>query len=177
MKVLLTGTSGSGKSAVGSELKKRGFDVVNTDQDVFSGLSIAYWRSRATGQGIDMPWPPPKNWHNENDWIWRINVLRQRLDSSDKPMVFACGDSRNKQDAYSLFDKIFVLTASNAVLRKRIQSRTDNYFGKTDEEFNWIVNQNKVIVDEVSKADGIIIDASMPLNQVVDEILVRLHRS
>jgi hypothetical protein len=137
MKVLVTGTSGSGKSTIGKELKKRGFDVIEADQDVFNDLSIAYWKNKVTGEGVNMPWPPPKNWHNENDWVWRVDVLKQRLDSSDNSIVFACGDSRNKQEAYSLFDKIFVLNVSDDMLHERIQSRADNYFGKTDEEFAW----------------------------------------
>jgi broad-specificity NMP kinase len=123
MKILITGTSGTGKSAVGAELKKRGFDVIDTDQDVFNDLSIAYWVSKTTGEGVHMPWPPPEDWHNENDWVWRVNILNQRLDSNNNSIVFACGDSRNKKEAYSLFDKILVLDTEDDVLRERIQAR------------------------------------------------------
>jgi dephospho-CoA kinase len=174
MKILITGTSGSGKSAVGGELQKRGFDVVDTDQDVFNNLSIAYWANKITGKGVDMPWPPPKNWHNENDWVWRIDVLSQRLGSGGNLTVFACGDSRNKEDTYSLFDKIFVLSAKDDILRERVQSRIDNYFGKNDEELTWIIDQNKTIVEEVSNSGGIVVDANQPLDRVVDDILDRL---
>ena len=176
MKILITGTSGSGKSAVGKELKKRGFDVIDTDQDVFTDLSIAYWISKKTGKGVDMPWPPPKNWHNENDWIWRTEVLKQRLDSSNSPIVFAYGDSRNKHEAYSLFDKVFVLSTNDYVLRRRIQSRTDNYFGKSDAEFAWVLDQNRIIAEEVSQAGGALVDASQSIDKVVEELLVKARQ-
>lgn len=175
MKVLITGTSGTGKSTVGAELKERGFDVIETDQDVFNHLSIAYWVSRVTGEGANMPWPPPENWHNENDWMWRVDVLNQRLESSNNSIVFACGDSRNKEEAYPLFDKVIVLNTGDDVLRERIQARADNYFGKSDAEFAWIVDQNKTIVNEVSQVGGITINANQSLNKVVDDILNEVH--
>ena len=122
-----------------------------------------------------MPWPPPENWHNENDWIWRVDVLGERLNASESPTVFACGDSRNKEDSYKLFDKIFVLSAGKDALRERVQTRSDNYFGKSDTEFSWIVDQNKTIADEVSQAGGVVVDANQPLNEVVEVILANLN--
>jgi gluconate kinase len=171
MNVLVTGTSGSGKSAVGKILKERGFDVIEIDTDTFKGLSIAYWRDKSTGQGVNMPWPPPENWHTENDWVWRVNVLSDRLNFVSDSITFACGDSRNKSEAYSLFDKIFVLKVNDDTLGARIQSRNDNYFGKAPSEFKWITEQNKTIANEVRKAGGIVIDANNSINKVVDSIL------
>jgi hypothetical protein len=52
---------------------------------------------------------------------------------------------------------------------------TDNYFGKSSSEFAWIVDQNKIIVNDVSEAGGIIINAGQPLDKVVDDILNEVH--
>jgi adenylate kinase family enzyme len=176
MKVLITGTSGSGKSTVGKKLKTRGFDVIETDTEVFDGLSIAYWKNKDTGKGIDMPWPPPKNWHHENDWVWRVDVLSPRLQSSGKNLVFACGDSRNKQDAFKLFDKIILLKTDDETLRQRISSRKDNYFGKTEHELRWILSQNQIIIKEMKEAGAVFVDATQTLDKVVSDIL-RLVRN
>lgn len=172
MKVLIVGTSGSGKSAAGKELKARGFDVVETDSDIHNGLSIAYWKNRTTGQGVDMPWPPTKYWHEENDWVWRVDVLGHRLLSSSKKHVFACGDARNKQEAFKLFDKIILLKTDDNTLHKRILSRQDNYFGKAEHELAWILSQNQTITKEVEEAGGEMINSTQPLSKVVDDILM-----
>jgi broad-specificity NMP kinase len=171
MRVLIVGTSGSGKSAVCKELKARGYDAIETDTDIFNALSIAYFRDKQSGEGVHMPWPPPKNWHDENDWVWRVDILDQRLQASDKSHVFACGDSRNKNETFKLFDKIFLLKADDKTLRQRILTRGDNYFGKAEDEFAWIIEQNNSLPQEVEAAGGIMIDATQPLIKVVDDIL------
>ena len=38
-------------------------------------------------------------------------------------------------------------------------------------EFAWIFEQNKKIYEEAKHASGIIIDASKPVNEIVDEII------
>lgn len=171
MKILITGTSGSGKSTVGRELKRLGFDVIETDQDTFAGLSIAYWMSKTSGEGVHMPWPPSEGWHNANDWVWRIDILAQRLAAGTGGVVLACGDARNKQEAFSLFDKVFVLTASDRLLRERILARQDNYFGKSEAEFAWVVNQNRLIVDEVLQSGSTPLDANRPPSEIIQDIL------
>jgi broad-specificity NMP kinase len=171
MKVLITGTSGSGKSAVCKELKARGYDAIETDTDIFNDLSIAYFRNKQTGEGIHRPWPSPKNWHDENDWVWRVDVLGQRLRASGKSHVFACGDARNKHEAFKLFDKIILLKTDDETLKQRLMTREDNYFGKAKDELAWIIQQNRTLLEEIEAARGAIVDATQPLDRVVDDIL------
>lgn len=134
-------------------------------------MSIAYWVNRATGEGLDAPWPLPAHWSDTHDWIWRIDVLARRLASSAGGTVFACGDSRNKAEAYRLFDRVFMLHTGDDVLRRRIQGRTGNDFGKSDSEFAWVVRQNRMIREEARQARATISDASRPLTDVVNDIL------
>lgn len=162
------GVQGSGKSAVGKLLKERGYNVIEADIDKHQGTSIAYYIDKASGKGVNMmPRPRPTNWLKEYDWVWRPEVIRRQLAEWPGQTNFVCGDSRNKQEAYHLFDKIFVLSTDDEILRQRLLSRTDNYFGKDPAEFKWIVEQNKILAVEASNAGGIILDAGKPLEQIV----------
>jgi gluconate kinase len=168
---LITGTSGTGKSTIAKSLEKLGYDVIDTDHDYFNGSSIAYWKNKTSSLAVDLPWPPPTNWSDKNDWVWRIDKLKQRLDAINESVIFVCGDSRNKLDSFHLFRKVFVLKADNDTLHKRLQSRTDNLFGQSESEFRWVLGQNKIIVEEVKSAGGIVVDATKPLDQVIKDIL------
>lgn len=177
MNVLITGTSGSGKSAVGQVFRERGFHVIDADHDAFQGMRFAYFKNKASGKPIQKPNPTPKHWSFENDWVWRVQLIQRRLAAGGNQTNFVVGDSRNKEEAYRLFDTIFVLSTDDDTLRQRIHSRQDNHFGKDPEEFAWIMEQNKRIATEVSQAGGVVIDAAKPLNEVVEEILNQVKAS
>jgi len=174
MKILITGTSGSGKSTVGRELIKRGYSAIETDIETYNGTSIACWRNKVTGEWVDMPWPPPQNWFKENDWTWRTSLLLEKLHALPGTLCFACGDARNKDELYPLIDRVFFLQADDETLHHRIQTRSDNYFGKSPSQFKWVTQQNQSIEDEAAKAKGIIIDSSQPIDKIADQILNQL---
>lgn len=121
-----------------------------------------------------MPWPPPENWHNENDWTWRVDVLQHKINENPKENIVVSGDSRNKTEALSLFDRVFVLSADDDTLRHRLETRTDNYFGKSADQLAWVLEENKTIAAEMTKSGAIHIDTNKPVKQVVDEILSKL---
>ena len=174
MNILITGTSGSGKSTIGRALKDLGYGFIEADVDTYHGKSIAYWTSKKTKKGRNMPWPPPENWHNENNWTWRVDVLQQKINEKPKENIFVCGDSRNKTEALHLFDKIFVLSVDDDTLRHRLETRTDNYFGKSADQLAWVLEENKTIVVEMTKFGAIPINTNKPVGQAVDEILSKL---
>ena len=72
MNVLIIGPSGSGKSTIGKALRSKGYNFIEADTDKYQGTSYAYFRNKKTGKGMNMPWPRPKNWSKECDWVWRI---------------------------------------------------------------------------------------------------------
>ena len=175
MNVLITGPSGSGKSALGRLLGARGHHVVHADVDTFGGTSFAYFRSKRTGLGVDAPsWPLPAGWTDEHEWVWRPELIRRQLDDWPGQINFVCGDARNRQEAYGLFDRIFFLATDVETLRRRIAGRRDHDFGKAPHEFAWIVEEHSALVDQARDTGGVIVDASRSLEELADDILGRL---
>ena len=174
--ILITGTSGSGKSTIGKLLKERGYNFIEADSDKYNGTSIAYYRNKKSGEGINMPWPPPKNWADENDWVWRPQVIQELLAANSDKANIVSGDSRNKQEAYHLFDKIFVLSTDDKTLYDRLQKRQGNDFGKDPDEYAWVVKENKTIATDLAKAGATVIDTTKPTEEVVNQIIGHINK-
>lgn len=166
MRVLITGTSGTGKSTIAAALRNRGHQAIETDYEHY----IAYWEHVTTGQRVLMPEPIPTDWFATHHWKWDADTLGAVLERFEGT-VFVCGDSRNKADAFELFDKMFVLRLDDAALIERLTRRTNNPYGKAPEEREWAVADNAATVDQLVRAGATVIDAALPVDNLVDNIL------
>ena len=83
-------------------------------------------------------------------------------------MLFVCGSSRNRDHFLPYFTKVFNLRIDDETMRRRLQERTDNEFGKQPEDVEIMLKLNP---RDEKPAGAIDVDATQPLNQVVDELL------
>ena len=98
-RVLLTGISGTGKSAALAELGRRGCRVVDTDDPG--------WRDyRAYAE-------PPDELHR-GEWLWVEEKIAELLDTDDDRSLFVAGCVRNQSDFYGRFDAVGRRTAPAA---------------------------------------------------------------
>ncbi len=171
--IYVTGISGSGKSAVNDELKKRGYEVHGIDED-----KIAEWYNNKTGklEGHKEPDERTEEWRSQVTY----KVSRERVEeiaqkAVDRP-VFLCGVAENDTELWDLFSKVFALSVDEPTLRHRITTRTSNDFGKLPHELKGILEWNKTGEQEYRKLGAVIIDATQPIEKVVDEILSTLHQ-
>ena len=104
--VLVTGMSGVGKSTALAELARRGFTTVDTD--------CGPWIHVAEGEPL-----------------WREPLIHSLLDRPRKAPLFVQGTVANQARFYSRFDAILLLSAPIEVIFDRLDSRTNNPFGKT----------------------------------------------
>jgi guanylate kinase len=164
MKYLITGSSGSGKSSIVEVLAKRGFSAYDTDSH--DGVSIL--TDKKTGKPVDWP-DPPIDW-DRYSWDWVEDKINELL-ASDR-IVFLAGAVNNQRKFYSVFDKIFVLTLDIETLRHRLLTRTSKDYGKHPEQLAGTLSYHPKLVDQLlSEVNSVAIDASQPLERVVDEIL------
>lgn len=155
---LVEGLSGVGKSSVYEELICRGYTAISTDR------AWAYWANPHTGL-------PGGHIHHDH-WVWDQQKAVSELEKSEPEMLFVCGSSRNRDDFLSYFTKIFNLRIDDDTMRRRLEKRT-----KDDWDFGPEAQEEMTeLMLELNRSDekpagAIDVDATQPLNQVVDELL------
>ena len=167
----VTGLSGTGKSTVLSELLARGNHARGVDED-----SYADWISLASGTPDHYPRDDPRldfhAWQAAHNWVLsprRISVLSRAAARLGKP-VFLCGTADGDASVWQLFNKVLALVADVPTLMRRIDARP-NQFGKAPEELAAILGWQASYETDYRRYGAVIIDATRPLGEVVDEIL------
>lgn len=151
---LVEGVSGTGKTSVCHELRRRGFHAVNGDTD------LAYQGDPLTG----LPTDTALHEHH----LWDIGRVQELVADHSTPLTFFCGGSRNVDRLTDLFDGVFVLQVDRATLEQRLDLRTGDEWGADPDERALVLRLHETGEDV---PDGIAIDATRPLDDVVDEIV------
>ena len=159
---LIEGLSGTGKTSVCEELQRRGYHAVHGDRE------LAYRGDPETGE------PTERGGHEVH--IWDVEKVRAVIADQDEAATFFCGGSRNSAKFIDLFDGVFVLEVDLATLHRRLDQRPDEEWGGgKPTERGLIVRWHQT--KETVPANGIVIDATAPIEDVVDDILRRCHGS
>jgi gluconate kinase len=151
---LVEGLSGTGKSSVYEELVRRGCSAITTDRA---------W-SFSADPNTGLPGGPVRH----DTWMWDRRKALSELESPEPDVLFVCGSSRNRDDFLRYFTKVFNLRIDDETMRRRLQDRTDE---------DWPIGQEGVeLMLELNRRDegpagAIDIDATQPLDRVVDELL------
>jgi broad-specificity NMP kinase len=169
--IYITGISGSGKSTVCEELKRRGYAAFDTDKD---GLAFFYnnktkepLKRRVTAEERTVQWRAQHTWRAE-----RSTFKRLAAQAKDSP-VFICGVTANDgEELWDLFSKVFALVVPNEEqLANRINGRGEDEYGKNPHELKSILNWQRSAEDDYKKRGAILIDASLPTAEIVDTIV------
>ena len=163
---LIEGVSGAGKTAVATELNRRGFQAIHGDRE------LAYRGDPETGLPM-APGPdrPTARWMFDHH-IWDVEKVRAHIANRDEAVTFFCGGSRNSAKFIDLLDGVFVLVVGLEVINRRIAERvardpTD--FGGTPEERELIARLHATREGVPTSATRL--DADAPITRVVDDIL------
>ena len=160
---LIEGVSGTGKTSVCEELQRRGYHSIHGDR------VLAYQGDPTTGE-------PLEGFAHEHH-IWDVEKVRALVADQSHAASFFCGGSRNFSSFVDLFDRVFVLEVGDlGTLYRRLDERvaldpTD--WGGNPEEKE-LIAQLHVTKEDIPQG-GVIIDATAPLERVVDEILEKCN--
>ena len=163
---LIEGVSGAGKTAVCTELQRRGYQAIHGDRE------LVYRGDPGTGlPTAPETGTPTATWMSEHQ-IWDVEKVQAFVANQEEAVTFFCGGSRNFAKFIDLFDGVFVLEVDLDTMNRRIDERValdpTDFGGKPEErELAVRLHQTK---EDIPK-NGIIIDATAPLARVVDEIL------
>ena len=123
---LVEGVSGTGKTSVCNELRRRGFHALNGDRD------LAYRGNPTTGTPVYRPVFVTEMesvaWVHEHQ-IWHVETVRSVVADKSHAISFFCGGSRNFNRFIDLFDGVFVLDVDPDTLQRRLADRSENEFG------------------------------------------------
>jgi thymidylate kinase len=155
---LIEGVSGTGKTSVCKELRRRGYHAVNGDTD------LAYQGDPETGE-------PTDDVSSHRHHIWPVDRVRALVADQSERFTFFCGGSRNFSKFVDLFDGVFVMEIDLDTLNRRLDQRRADEFGAEQSERDLIVRLHRTRED--TPKHGILIDATAPLAHVVDEIVCR----
>jgi len=155
---LVEGLSGTGKTSVCDELQRRGCQAIHGDRE------LAYQGDPETGERIE-------DGGHENH-LWDVARVKALIADRAEPATFFCGGSRNFSQFVDLFDGVFVLEVDLTTLHRRLDARPDEEWGggkPTERERIVRWQQTKETVPQ----NGMVIDATAPIEDVVDDILRR----
>lgn len=168
----ITGISGAGKSEVTLNLRQRGYEAYDTDDD-----ALARWQNVETG--YIHPKSSVKSEQRTEDFLkqHKWNVPREFVEEiarkADDKTIFICGVANNLSELSDLFDVVFALTIDEKTLISRLASRTNNDWGKQPHELQQTLEIQKQATDNYKQLGHVIIDATRPVKLVVDDILAK----
>jgi dephospho-CoA kinase len=149
--VLVTGMSGTGKSAALAELARRGHRVVDTDYGAYSEEVPC---SKAGGR----------------EQLWREDRIEALLNGYRDEVLFISGCVSNQGQFYPRFDAVVLLTAPANVILERVARRESNAFGKRDAERDRILDDLATVEPLLRAGATAEIDTRTPLDEVVDAL-------
>ena len=151
---LVEGLSGAGKSMIYEELIRRGYKAISTD--------------RAWSYSADPDTGLPGGPIGHDTWVWDRQRAVSELERPEPDVLFVCGSSRNRDHFLPYFTKIFNLRIDDDTMRRRLEQRTENDWPLGQEGVELMLELNR---SDEGPAGAIEVDATQPLNQVVDELL------
>lgn len=158
-RVLLTGMSATGKSAVIRELTSRGYKAVDLDEPGWSELVHVHGEP-----GISAAAPG-------EDWLWREDRVQELLSTEDVEVLFVGGCASNQVVFYPQFDQVVLLSAPVPLLLERLATRTTNAYGKDPGELARVFEFTETIEPRLRRHASREIDTSAPLAEVVEVLL------
>jgi hypothetical protein len=148
MRVLLTGMSGTGKSALVHELRRRGYLAYDADDDGFS-------EPRADGR-----------------WGWRADRVADLLAQDTQRLLFFAGCSEEQIELP--FDYRVLLTAPKSVLVDRLRTRTGNAYGRGGVELSQVLSDLAEVEPLLRRSADLVLTTTAPLPDVADRLITRI---
>lgn len=157
-RVLITGMSGTGKSAVVRELAARGYAA----QD----LDTPEWSEWVMADPADALTPA-----EGKDWVWREERVRALLSEPGEGVLFISGCAENMPRLFPSIDMIILLSAPAATIMERLAARSPNGYGQAAEERRKVAELIATIEPLLRDSADHEIDTRRSIAATVDAIL------
>lgn len=166
----ITGGSATGKSTITLELRKKGYAAYDTDDD-----ALARWQHIETSyihpKSSVKPAQRTPDFLKMHSWNVPREFIEKIAAENQGNIAFICGVANNIDQLQDLFSHTFALVIDEKTVRHRIATRTNNNWGKQPHELEQTLKANKKALETYNKLGYTIIDASQPLESVVEDIV------
>lgn len=166
MKALIAGWAGTGKSTLALALQAQGLPALDSDEVP----DLSSWQDLETGKTVQVDYSKPIDF-DKLDWVWSPAVLERVLAEHEE--LFFCGNAANLWDFVDTFDVFFVFTIDTQTQRERLMSRTNNVYGKEPSVLAYTLAAQKQFEDRAINAGAVELDATLPTESIVRQVLER----
>ena len=166
MKVVVTGSVGSGKTYVAEYCRKQGLPVF--DADIIPGLCT--WTTEG-GKPAQPPAGAKGEWYEKHLFLWDEPVLTKLLEEHSTIYVFGSADNMFTLSHY--FDYKFFLDVPKEVLIDRLQSkqRQNPYqFGADESHIRTALSWLSFYTDNIEKNGFLSLDGTKTPKEILADI-------
>ena len=157
-RILITGMSGTGKSAVIQELAARGCDARDLDTPEWS-------------EWIDTDPTDALTPAHGKDWVWREDRVRTLLSGVQDSTLFVSGCAENMARLFPLIETVILLSAPAATIMERLAARSPDGYGTAPEERRKVSELIATVEPLLRQSADHEIDTRQPVATTVDAIL------
>lgn len=163
---LITGLPGTGKTTVCAELKERGLEAYDADQD-----HLAHWYD-ANGDPVkEEDEERTVEFVNAHTRDIALQIVEGLATQATDKTVFVCGDPENEDELQPLFTGIFALVLDESVRQDRLDTRTNNPWGKLPHEREYDRAHIAIAQNRYKSVGYSVISATQSVERIVDIIV------
>ena len=165
--VLITGWSGAGKSTIAAVLARRGLVSVDADEDPV----LVRFVDASGAVVVEEPAAPDLAWLARHSWAWSPARLDELIQAAAPATLYVCGGAANELELADRFTQVFLLEIDEPTMLARIDARQDNDWGRIGDTREHLRRFLPGYQARLRASGAISIDATLPLEHVVDAIL------
>jgi broad-specificity NMP kinase len=165
--VMITGGSGAGKTTIAAVLARRGLASIDADDDP----SLSRFVDPADAV-VEPPAAPDFAWIARHSWEWNPARLDELIRAAAPATLYVCGHAANELQLADRFTHVILLEIDEPTMLARLDAPSrDNDWGRIgdtrESERRWLPGYQ----DRMRAFGAIPVDATQPLDRVVDAIL------
>jgi shikimate kinase len=167
--VFITGASTAGKSTIARELSKLGYAAYDTEQN-----NMSAWYNKKSGKRVaglgEIPNRTQK-WFDQHEWLISVEQVKNLATQAGGKPIFLCGIASNHYEIRKLCSSTVWLKSDSATIKQRVKLPRDHDWGTRPHELKGAIAGNQQGEIDYQNYGAIMIDATQPLERVIDEIL------